>query len=131
MRRRAVFLLALSALLAGGLGGGLGAQQLPPEESLLPEDYDPAEFPMWTHDLRRFEVVGIGSFPITFFATSLVYDFSTYAAHGWDPVYAMGTQRDRRDIGIIVGTAAGLSVAIATVDMIINVRKRHQRDAEE
>jgi hypothetical protein len=107
------------------------AQELPPDESLVPEEYNPEEFPMWTHDLRRFEVVSIGSFPITFFATSLAYDFSTYASHGWDPMYSMGTQRENRDIAIIMGTAAGLSLSIATIDMIINIRKRNRRDAEE
>ena len=126
MNRRLALLVLFAA--AASL---LGAQQLPPEDSLVPEEYDPAEFPMWTHDLRRFEIVTVGSFPITFFATSLVYDLSTYAAHKWDPAYAMGTQRTNRDIAVIMATAAGVSLTIATVDMIINVRKRNRQEAAE
>lgn len=113
------------------IASSLAAQQLPPEESLDPEEYDPAEFPMWTHDLRRFEVVSFGSFPVTFFVTSLVYDLSIYASNQWDPTYSMGTQRDNRDIAIIMGTAAGISLLLATVDMSINIGKRKSQEKRE
>ena len=78
--KRGVLLLML--LIFSGVSL-LPAQQLPPPEPLMPEEYDPEEFPLWAHDLRRYEVVAIGTYPITFFATSLIYDFSVYAANDW------------------------------------------------
>jgi len=106
----------------------LPAQQLPPSDPLMPEDYDPEEFPLWTHDLRRYEVIAIGSYPITFFASSLIYDFSIYAANDFNPAYSMGSQRDGNDIGIIVGSAVCVSLVIATVDLIINISKRNKAE---
>jgi len=109
------------------------SQQLPPEDPLIPEDYSPEEFSRWAHDLRRYEVIAIGSYPITFFASSLIYDFSIYAANDFNPGYSMGSQRDAGDIGIIVGSAACISLVIATVDLIINInkRKKDEKAADE
>ncbi len=96
----------------------------------MPEEYDPEEFPMWAHDLRRYEVIAVGSYPVTFFATSLIYDFSIYASNSFDPSYSMGSQRSGQDIGIIMGTAAVTSLIIATVDLIINVNKRKKASTD-
>lgn len=108
----------------------LSGQQLPPSDPLLPEDYSPEEFPLWAHDLRRYEVVAIGSYPITFFASSLIYDFSMYAANDFNPSYSMGSQRDSRDISIIIGSAVCVSLVIATVDLIINTSRRKKVDKQ-
>ena len=97
----------------------------------MPEDYDPDEFALWAHDLRRFEIVAIGSYPITFFATSLIYDFSVYAVNDFNPAYSMGSQRDGSDIGLIVGSAACVSLVIATVDLIISMNKRKKTEKSE
>ena len=111
----------------------LPAQQMPPPDPLLPEDYNPEEFPQWVHDLRRYEIIAIGSYPITYFASSLIYDFSIYASHDFNPAYSMGSQRDAGDIAIICGTAAGISLVIAAVDLIINSsqRKKAEKTADE
>lgn len=109
----------------------LSAQQLPPPDPLMPEDYDPDEFALWAHDLRRFEIVAIGSYPITFFATSLIYDFSVYAVNDFNPAYSMGSQRDGSDIGLIVGSAACVSLVIATVDLIISMNNRKKTEKPE
>ncbi len=127
MRISAFFLLVF--LLVFFASAGIGAQVLPPPDPVMPEEYDPEEFPLWTQDLRRFEVVTVGSFPITFFATSLVYDFSIYASKDFNPAYGMGSQRGNDDIAIIMGTAAAASVLVATVDLIINISRR--KKAEE
>ena len=127
--KRGILLLAL-VLSTTRLAVG---QAMPPPEPVMPEEYSPEEFDRWLRELRRFEVIAVGSFPITFFATSLVYDLSIYGSRGWDPEYAMGTQRDSRDIAIIVGTAAGVSAAIALTDLIIGrIRSRRgERRSDE
>ena len=110
----------------------LASQVLPPEEPLVPEDYDPGEFPQWAHDLRRFEIILFGSLPITFIAPSIIYDFSIFAANNFDPNFSMGTQRSNQDIAIIMITSISISAAIALADLIIGKTKaRNQRRARE
>lgn len=121
-------IIALLLILA--LTRGLAAQVLPPEEPLVPEEYDPEEFPGWAHDLRRFEIILFGSLPITFIATSVVYDFSIFAANNFDPNFSMGTQRSNQDIAILMITSVSISAAIALADLIIGKsRARKARTA--
>jgi hypothetical protein len=129
MRLSILILVATASIFAAPLQ----AQQLPPSTPLVPEDYNEEEFSDWMKDLRRYEIVTIGSFPITFFAASLLYDFSFYAANDFDPAYAMGSQRDKDDIAVIISTAAAASLLIATVDIFIHIgrRGRSDRDSDE
>ena len=126
--KRSFLIFLIGALLGTSF---LSAQALPPQEPLMPEEYDPEEFPLWAYDLRRYEVIAIGSYPITFFATSLIYDFSIYAANDFSPQYSMGSQRSSSDIGIIIGSAAAVSLVIATIDLIINTSKRKKQEPEK
>ncbi|MDF1569738.1 MAG: hypothetical protein RQ801_03525 [Spirochaetaceae bacterium] len=129
MRLSILILAAAASIIAVPLHG----QQLPPSDPLVPEDYNQEEFSDWMKDLRRYEIVTIGSFPITFFAASLLYDFSFYAANDFDPAYTMGSQRDKDDIAVIISTAAAASLLIATVDIFIHIgrRGRLDRDSDE
>lgn len=102
----------------------LGAQVLPKSEPIMPEEYEPENFPLWLRDVRRFEVIAVGSFPITFAFAALIYDFSLAAANNFAPAFNLGTQRADEDIAVIVGSAAGASVLIAAADLIINIAKR-------
>lgn len=126
--KRSFLIFLIGALLGTSF---LSAQALPPQEPLMPEEYDPEEFPLWAYDLRRYEVIAIGSYPITFFATSLIYDFSIYAANDFSPQYSMGSQRSSSDIGIIIGSAAAVSLVIATIDLIINTSKRKKQEPDK
>jgi len=107
------------------------AQQLPEPETLTPEEYDPAEFPHWAQDIRRLEVISIGTFPLTFLVTSLIYDFSIAATHNFSPTYSIGSQRSNQDILIIAGSAAGASFLLGLVDLFININKRAKQTAED
>jgi len=127
MPKRCFFLLLCIA--AGGVLGS--AQELPPEGPIIPEEYDPSEFPLWTQDLRRFEVITVGTFPITYLFSSLIYDFSIYAASGFNTRYSIGSQRSSRDIAIIVGSAGSISFILATIDLFINLDRRQHREAAE
>lgn len=107
----------------------VSAQSLPPEE--LPEEYDPSEFPLWTQDLRRFEVITVGTFPVTYLFASLIYDFSIYADSNFNSQYSLGSQRSSRDIGIIIGSAGAVSFVLATIDLLINLNRRNRQEAIE
>lgn len=109
----------------------LGAQALPDYDKLIPEDYDPAEFPQWVRDVGRYESLLIGSFPVTFLFSSLVYDIALFAANGGQSEYKLGTQRGENDISIIIGSAAIVSVLVATADLIINLGKRNRAEEDK
>lgn len=113
-----------SLFLIFRLPAPLGAQVLPKPEPIMPEEYEPENFPLWLRDVRRFEVIAVGSFPITFAFAALIYDFSLAAANNFAPAFNLGTQRADEDIAVIVGSAAGASVLIAAADLIINIAKR-------
>lgn len=117
------------------LPGTVSAQQMPPRQQIMPDDYVPEEysleeFPQWMWDVRRYEVIAVGAFPISFFATSLIYDYAVFGSHNFDPAYALGTQRSKNDIAIIAGTAAGVSLLVATADIIIELVQRNKRNKE-
>ncbi|MBN1686162.1 MAG: hypothetical protein JW852_05880 [Spirochaetales bacterium] len=91
------------------------------------EPYSEEEFPAWLHDLRRAEVVLIGSFPITMLFTSLGYQgirAIINAATGVQTTGAPGiggadfTPEERKGI-LITGTL--LSVAVAVADYLIGL----------
>ena len=109
----------------------LSAQVKPPEESIMPEDYDPSEFPLWAHDIRRFEIIAFGSFPITYFISSLVYDLVVLAANNGSAEYALGTQRGDDDLAIIIGAAAITSGAVAIGDLIVSLALRNKNNKDE
>lgn len=44
------------------------------EEVNTPVPYEEDEFPQWLWSLRRFEIIAIGSFPLTYLLTLIVYD---------------------------------------------------------
>jgi len=126
---RRVFLLCM--LLLTYYSHSVHAQQLPESKTLTPEEYDPEEFPLWAHDIRRFEIISIGTFPLTFMITSLIYDFSISATHNFNPSYSIGSQRSDRDILIIASSAAGASLLMGIIDLIINTNKRAKQAAED
>lgn len=107
----------------------LAAQVLPKPEPVMPEEYNPENFPLWLRDVRRFEVIAAGSFPVTFAFAALIYDFSLLAANDFAPAFNLGTQRGEDDIAVIIGSAAAASVLIAAADLIISISKRSRAAA--
>ena len=123
--RRVVLLVVLVFLTAG-----LGVAQ---EQSAggEPEPYTPDEFPSWARDLRRGEIIALGSFPLVLLLSNVGYDVVRFGreslrAGEWNYTYAPWffgppdkppLSEDER-IGVIL-TAAGISVSVAIVDFII------------
>jgi hypothetical protein len=108
--------------------------------SLVSNTFDMTNFPQWTKDMRRWEIVAFGSIPFTIFAATFFYDtyqwydnsqfsFSNedlrYAP--WPLKTAGAVEMPSRDREMIFLTAACASIAIAFADLII-VQVKRQRE---
>jgi hypothetical protein len=94
-----------------------------------------SEFPLWSKDLRRAEIVAFGSFPFTvFFATFAVDTWRCYS-HGWDPLYAPwpakppgAVNMSQDELQMTIAIAAVVSAAIAITDFsIVQIRRYRER----
>jgi hypothetical protein len=111
---------------------------VPGQEDHTPEPYTEDEFPLWQHDLRRFEVVLIGSFPFTMLYTSLGYGLIRWGSNGFSEGYAPTlspsaetvplTQQEK--LGVVLA-GVGFSAVTAIIDLIIVNAKRKAGTAEE
>jgi hypothetical protein len=108
------------------------------EEEHPPAPYTSEEFPAWSRDLRRGEIIFFGSLPFSFFFTFEAYDVGRYVASGFDPLASPWPLRAGADIwagysaaekGWLVASALTLSLAVAVVDYLIVHRpaKRENR----
>jgi hypothetical protein len=108
--------------------------QNPASKEPQPEPYTDAEFPPWLHDLRRGEIVAIGSFPIVYLFAQLGFNLFRYGSHGWDPQYApLGNPNQvpyssSETIGVL-GGAAALSVGVAVADYLIGQARAKRKAA--
>ena len=114
----------LASALRSFLPASLERQCLLGDEIREPEPYTEEEFPQWAHNLRRFEIITLGTLPITFLATFLVYDLIRYTSSGFDSDYALlGSPNPvpystEEKIGVVVA-ACSASLLIALMDFII------------
>lgn len=91
-----------------------------------PVPYSPDEFPQWAKDLRRAEIIMIGSIPVTVLLSGFLYtlyrwydnDFiSDYAPGIFGSQAARELNRDEK-LGVLTVTVS-LSGAIALADYIV------------
>jgi hypothetical protein len=114
---QAASLAAEEAQPAAATGATAAEEALPRLEQTAPEN-----------PLARFEIVSLGSYPITIFYVDLAFDLQRWIANGYDPAYTpifsattatlTDTQRLQR-----LGVALGVSVVIGTIDAIIHASK--------
>ena len=85
------------------------------------------EPPSWAKNLRRSEIVTLGSLPFTALGVTLAYSLYRYGANDFNPAYipnpfplssAEAKLSTTEQVGII-GTAAALSVAVGLTDFIV------------
>lgn len=105
---------------SSGTGGQTGSASAP-----APVPYSPGEFPSWLRDLRRGEVIAIGSFPITLLFSSLGYQLYRYASSGFSQstspaLFGSATSplTHQEKVGVLLG-GAGLSIIVALLDFAI------------
>lgn len=97
------------------------------------EPYKDDEFPTLLKDLRRAEIITLGTMPFAILNVTLGYSFGKYAAHGFDSNYfvnpftktssenAFSTEEQ---ITIIL-TSIGISVGVGLTDYIVHIVKRN------
>lgn len=106
----------------------------------FPEPYEDSEFSSGLRDIRRFEQVFFGSFPLAvFFAQMLgglgilIQDIHYNKGDGWNPAKSfdkLGVENYRYDDKVRILTAGiGISFGIAVADMII-YQSRKKKESE-
>lgn len=92
-------------------------------ENRLPEKYEEDEFHPILRDLRRAEVILIGSYPLAVLVSMISLDLYDYAASGFDsalaPFSGQGSARTVDDTKRILLTALCISAAVTITDFII------------
>ena len=105
------------------------------------EPYNEKSMPQWVKDMRRCEVITLGSWPFTTLMVSLTYSFGMFAANGWDSSYfrnpfsSSGEGYSYSEIKGILLSSAAVSVGIGVADLIWQIVKRERakkkRNAEQ
>ncbi|MEM9424168.1 MAG: hypothetical protein AAF975_05200 [Spirochaetota bacterium] len=106
----------------------LAAQSTNSNNNFNPVPYGDDEFPTFLQDLRRFEVVLLGSIPITLLLDSLVYDI-IYSA-GDPNITSLTVATHEEAILQKIGISISISGLLAAVDMIIHLGKRKKARKE-
>ena len=98
-------------------------------EDTTPVPYEEEEFPQWMLDVRRFEIISVGSLPFTMLGTSLVYSGVMVAtgqlASFPNPFDKTAPQLTINDQLAVLGIAACISIGISLTDLIITLVKRN------
>lgn len=102
---------------------------------LLPEEYDPDEYPDWALKVRRATVVFAGSYPLSVFFTKLGMDFYDYAIHDFNSDYSpaiMGggskTDYSKGEIKRVALAALAVSGVVTAIDFIIQEIKENKKE---
>jgi len=101
------------------------------EEDHTPKEYDKNEFPQGLKDLRRFEIISLGSLPFVTLNTTLAYSTIRYAQHNFDSAYQPDiftksnlSQDEQKQI---IVTSLCISVGIGLTDYIFQLIKRNSK----
>ena len=116
-------------LLIAATSSRIAAQSNTDEESSPVETYtpySPDEFPEWLHQLRRAEIVLVGSFPLTMVFTTLSYEGFRLVRSLFAQSNVVGTMAiefgnftANEKTGLLLGGVV-LSVAVSVVDLILD-----------
>jgi len=95
-------------------------------EDHAPKPYSTDEFEVWMKEVWRAEVIAVGSFPFTLFATLEVYDTVRYFSNGLNPSFApwpfgsgSAASFSATETGWLAVSAVSLSAVIAAIDFVI------------
>jgi hypothetical protein len=107
------------------------------EEQHVPVPYAPDEFPAWTQDLRRAEIIFFGSLPFSLFFTFEAYDVGKFVVSGFDALVSPWPLRAGAEIwagystaekGWLIASAFTLSLGVSVADFLIRHRPAKRED---
>ncbi len=130
-RSKLVGAIVLSLGLLAGLTGpkSLWAQSnKSSKDNFQPVPYGEDEFPDFLHQVRRFEVIWIGTLPFTLLFGSLVYDIIYSASN--PNIHTLTVAGSTEAIFQKVGISISISGLLAVIDMAIHLGKRHKQRKE-
>lgn len=100
------------------------------------EPYTKDEFHPWLHQLRRSEIVTLGSLPFTTLTTSLGYSFYRYFANDFDPEFQpnpfspsqanLSIEEQKR----ILYISLSASLLVGIIDFTISMIKKNKSQIE-
>lgn len=104
-------------------------------EDTTPAPYKDDEFPQGLKDLRRFEIITLGSLPFVTLDTTLTYSTIRYIQHDYDAeykpnIFSKSSFSTDEQKGIIL-TSIGISVGIGLTDYIVQLVKRNNKKKKE
>ncbi|MBO5690912.1 MAG: hypothetical protein J6R96_03520 [Spirochaetaceae bacterium] len=106
------------------------------EPTVTIEPYTKDEFPGWLHDMRRAEIVSLGSLPFVTLGVTLGYSLYRYFSHDMNPDYfpnpfAKSSSAARlttdEQLGILF-TSLGVAAVVGITDFTISSIQRHKRN---
>lgn len=101
------------------------------------EPYDTKSTPQWLKDVRRGEIITLGSWPFTLLLTAFGFSLGECFAHNFDssyiknPFVLAGGDYSRSEATRILLTSLGVSVGVGVVDLVVNIvrRKKAEKNA--
>lgn len=97
------------------------------EEDTTPREYEEEEFPQWLRDLRRFEIVTLGSVPFLSIFVRLGYSGILYAtgqSSSFNPFGGGDQGYNQDDYLRMFGISIGAGAAVGLADFIVNIVRR-------
>ena len=101
------------------------------------EPYKKNEFPQWARDVRRGEIITLGSWPFTTLMTTLCYSFGNFFIHNCDSAYLVNpfvksdTNFDVEQQTAIIVTSSIVSVGIGVTDLICTLIARNMHKKKQ
>lgn len=101
-------------------------------KSTTPKPYSDDEFPQVLKDIRRFEIITLGSLPFAIMDTNLVFSAIDYANGTSDVTPSPFVTKNYEEAGDffkdpVVWTSVGISVGIGLTDLIVQIVKRNMK----
>ena len=116
MGKKFALLLIVLAVLTGTVQS---QEQTDVGSDIAPEEYDDEEFPPFLRNLRRAEIVMLGTFPMTLFLSLEFYDIYRFAASGGASEYAPWPFRAPGAVGYTGGENLGIFLAAISTSLLI------------
>ncbi len=112
----------------------LYAQSSSSSSSTNPKEYSENEFPQWTKDLRRAEIITFGSLPFVTLGVSVAYGSYLYFTNQIDsfpnPLDKSTSSYTQDQQLKIVGISLGVSAVFGLTDFIVNLIKNNKKTQE-